>query len=78
MNSARFIQHAFPLRRSIMLLLVATFKSPVVFRQKVYRINMCSFSHVTHACVNEGDMQHHVTEYDNEAHAKMANSQGDG
>jgi len=78
MNSARFSQHALPLTLSIMLLLVATFKYSVFFRQKVYRINMCSFSHITHACVNEGDRQHHVTEYENEAHAKMANSQGDG
>jgi len=38
MNSARFSQHALPLRLSITLLIVATFKSSAVFRQKVYRI----------------------------------------
>jgi len=29
-------------------------KSSVVYRVKVYRINICNFSHITHACVNEG------------------------
>jgi hypothetical protein len=77
-NSTRFSQHAMPLRLIIELLLVATFKSSVVFRQKVYRINMCSFSYITPACVNEGDWQHQVTEYENEALTKMKISRGDG
>jgi len=39
---------------------------------------MYSFSHITYACLYEGDRQHHVTEYGNEAHTKIVNSQGDG
>jgi len=39
---------------------------------------MCSFSYITHACVNEGDRQHQVTEYEKEVFTKMGNSQGDG
>jgi hypothetical protein len=69
------IRHAFETNYSAASCCYVKFSE--VYRQKVYRINMCSFSHTTHACVNEGD-RHQVTKYQNQAPAKMRNSQGDG